>query len=104
MNYIQEEVTDNTVLGLDAKIRKQEFIEEHEEEWLERGLELKNKRLALDISITQLSRMLGTSTSRIRKFESGQPVMMSEHLIRTYKLALELVKLKMEKKLADIRL
>ena len=104
MNYIQEEVMENTVLGLDARLRKQEFIEEHEEEWLERGLELKNKRIALDISITQLSKMLGTSTSRLRKFEAGEPIMMADHLISTYKLALELTKLKMEQKLAAINL
>ncbi|MBD1379076.1 helix-turn-helix domain-containing protein [Metabacillus arenae] len=102
MNYITQEEVDNTFLGQVAE--KEQFIEENKEEWLKIGSELQNKRLELGISVSQLSKLLGTSDTRIRNFESGEPVMMSNHLISTYKLALELTKMKQEQKLANFTL
>ncbi|MFK9119115.1 helix-turn-helix domain-containing protein [Peribacillus frigoritolerans] len=74
----------NTQLNRDA------FIKENQTEWVSIGAELKSKRLYLGLSLAEMSRRLGTSTTRIRKFESGKPVYMAGSLEQCYKMALRL--------------
>ncbi|MGD6781350.1 hypothetical protein ACQCT3_18110 [Sutcliffiella horikoshii] len=72
----------------------QEFIQENQGEWINVGQSLLKKRESLGFTASDISKLLGTSASRIRKFELGQPVMMAKHLERTYRLALDSVLLK----------
>lgn len=68
---------------------RKRFIEKNQDRWLEIGQGLERQREEMDITLTQLSDILGTSRTRIRKFEKGEPVKMAEHLRRTYQMALD---------------
>ncbi|MED4354469.1 hypothetical protein P9265_19520 [Schinkia azotoformans] len=65
------------------------YVQVNHEEWKEIGQDLKQQREELNLGITKLAEMLGTSASRIRNFEQGLPITMSKHLEQCYKLALE---------------
>ncbi|MGP7815532.1 helix-turn-helix domain-containing protein [Niallia sp. 01092] len=80
---------------------KQQFILDNTKEWTQRGQRLKERREKLQISLTSLSKMLGTSTSRIRKFENGEPVTLSKSLESSYQMALEMHELKQPKNMID---
>src|SRR5690606_36572940 len=75
---------------------KELFIKENQNEWIEIGNELCDQRIELGITLAEMSRLLGTSTTRIRNFEKGMPVMMANGLKASYKLALELTKKRQE--------
>ncbi|MGP7815531.1 helix-turn-helix domain-containing protein [Niallia sp. 01092] len=74
--------------------RKERYKLANKLDWFKRGQELKQQRESLGLSLTKLAQMIGTSPSRISNFEQGEPVMMSNQLAQSYKLALEHYELK----------
>jgi len=83
---------------IENKRRKERFAIVNKKEWFEIGQALKEKRLELEISLTKMGRILKTSTSRISNLENGKGVMMADHLIASYKIALELERIQRQEK------
>ncbi|SNS86542.1 hypothetical protein SAMN05444672_10328 [Bacillus sp. OK838] len=79
---------------IENRNRKERFALVNKKEWFEIGQALKEKRLELGISLTKMGQILKTSTSRILNLENGKGVMMADHLIASYKLVLELERIK----------
>ena len=76
--------------------RKERYVIVNKKEWLEIGQSLKEQRLGIGISLTKIGRILKTSTTRISNMENGKGVMMADHLIASYKLVLELERIKLK--------
>lgn len=73
---------------------KEEFMEYSKDFWFQEGQALKQRRLDLGIKLVDIARMIGCSETRVWKFENGRPVMMSNSLEKSYKLALDHIYLK----------
>ncbi|MBX9967229.1 helix-turn-helix transcriptional regulator [Priestia aryabhattai] len=78
--------------------RKKRFIKVNKKEWFELGQALKEERLELGISLTKMGQLLDTSPSRISNMENGKGVTMANHLRASYKLVLELERIKQQEK------
>ncbi|MCI1763136.1 helix-turn-helix domain-containing protein [Heyndrickxia oleronia] len=78
------------------KERKERYTLLNKKEWFESGQVLKQQRLELGVSLAKMGQLLNTSTSRIANLENGKPVMMHDNLIASYKLVLELEKMKQD--------
>ena len=72
------------------EIRKERYTALNQNEWAIKGENLRDKRIKLGISLAEMSRRMGTATSRIRNFENGDGVMMAKSLEAFYKTILEL--------------
>lgn len=106
LRYVSSEKDDNEIVGYliadgdtvlvdnEKKKRKERYTLLNKKEWFESGQVLKQQRLELGISLTKMGQLLNTSTSRIANLENGKPVMMHDNLIASYKLVLELEKMK----------
>ncbi|MBT2278854.1 helix-turn-helix transcriptional regulator [Priestia megaterium] len=103
LNQIVEYITANgqtapATHDIENRKRKERFVIVNKKEWFEIGQALKGKRLELGISLTKIGKILKTSTSRISKLENGKGVMMADHLRASYKLVLELERIKQQEK------
>ncbi|MBU8585905.1 helix-turn-helix domain-containing protein [Priestia megaterium] len=101
LNQIVEYITANgqttpATHDIENRKRKERFVIVNKKEWFEIGQALKGKRLELGISLTKMGKILKTSTSRISKLENGKGVMMADHLRASYKLVLELERIKQQ--------
>ncbi|RIJ63788.1 helix-turn-helix domain-containing protein [Rummeliibacillus sp. POC4] len=96
------ELGDISTADDENKQRKDRFKLVNKKEWLEIGQALKNERLELGISLNKMGRILNTSTSRISNLENGRPVMMADNLRASYKLALELERMKQQAEIKTI--
>lgn len=66
-----------------------DFIKENQSEWKAIGNDLRVRREKLGISIKELSEITGTSETRLRSFEKGEPISMAKHLQKVYELVFE---------------
>ncbi|WP_394531824.1 hypothetical protein C1N83_00200 [Priestia aryabhattai] len=82
--------------------RKKRFVKVNKKEWFELGQALKEERLKLGISLTKMGQILDTSPSRISNMENGKGVTMANHLRASYKLLLELERIKKAREIKEI--
>lgn len=64
-----------------------EFIKENTAKWQAEGAEHKAKRIACVMTLADLSRMTGFSSSKLRNFENGEPVNHRRAVEQSYKMA-----------------
>ncbi|MCM3325038.1 helix-turn-helix domain-containing protein [Cytobacillus kochii] len=83
---------------IEYRKRKERFVNVNKKKWFDIGQSLKAKRLELGITLTKMGQILRTSSTRISNLENGKGVMMAEHLIAGYKLALDLERIKQKGK------
>lgn len=83
---------------IENRKRKKRFVIANKKEWFEIGQALKEERLRLEISLAKMGQILKTSTSRISNLENGNGVMMADHLRASYRLVLELERIKQQEK------
>jgi transcriptional regulator with XRE-family HTH domain len=116
MGDISEEENPNEIVGyltadgqtiqsthdIEYRKRKGRFAIVNKKEWFEIGQALKEKRLKLGISLNKMGKILKTSTSRISNLENGKGVMMADHLIASYKLVLELERIKQQEEEIEV--
>ncbi|MDM5283120.1 helix-turn-helix domain-containing protein [Peribacillus frigoritolerans] len=69
------------------------WIEEQSEEWEEVGEECRTLRKIYGITVKELSSMLGISTTRIYKFENGQPIRDAFLVENAYRMAVTIYQL-----------
>lgn len=65
---------------------KELFILENAEEWKATGEQHKQIREKLGLTLAAMAKTLGTSASRLSRFEKGLPVQSVNQLIKGYKL------------------
>ncbi|UQZ76192.1 hypothetical protein C2I17_17410 [Niallia circulans] len=73
---------------------KEQYKEKNKDKWLIVGRNLRLERRKLGVTLSQIGTLLGTSPSRISKLENGKGVLLADHLIACYKLALILIRTK----------
>lgn len=73
--------------------RKDEYIQSNYLKWNDEGMVYRQKRKELGLSLRDISERLGTSTTRIRNFEVGEPVSQAEHLKASYNLLFDYIEL-----------
>lgn len=66
--------------------KRDEYIRSNTMKWLENGEKLRGRREKHRMSLRQVGELLGTSATRIRRLETGEPVSMAEHLTKCYNL------------------
>lgn len=76
----------NWIEMMDAKTRKkerrEEYIAAHQEEWIAQGLEIRNLRKNLKLTMEEFSEMVGLTPYRLRQLELGRPVRDGDILVR----------------------
>lgn len=91
---VMEQTIRNAIKDREAsKIRRAKYIEENSIKWLENGEKLVARRKKHRMSIRQVADLLGTSSSRIRRLEIGDPVSMASHLTKCYNLLFDHIEL-----------
>ncbi|WP_437828600.1 helix-turn-helix domain-containing protein [Niallia taxi] len=78
----------------EKKAIKEWYKEKNKERWLIEGKSLRLERKKLGITLKKIGQLLGTSPSRISNLENGKGVLMANQLIASYKLVLELTRIK----------
>lgn len=73
----------------DQESFKAEYIKDNEKQWKRIGSKLKKRREALGITLKDMSGRLGCSSSKLRNFENGRPVMVAEMLEKFYTYTLD---------------
>lgn len=94
-NKVLEEAVRQAILGQEESAkRRKEFVRANTMKWLENGEKLRERRLQHNMSLSEVGNLLGTSASRIRKIEVGDPVSMAEHLTNCYNLLFDYIELR----------
>lgn len=78
---------------IESSKKRQEYIRENTIKWLDEGEKYRNKRIELGLSLRDVGEMLGTSATRIRAFEVGNPVSQVNHLKASYNLLFDYIEL-----------
>lgn len=92
---VLEKAVRQAILGQEESAKKRnDFIRANTMEWLENGEELRERRLKNNMSLKEVGELLGTSASRIRRIEIGEPVSMAEHLTKSYNLLFDYIEFK----------
>lgn len=73
--------------------RKDEYIQSNYLKWNDEGMAFRQKRQELGLSLRDVGERLGTSATRIRSFEVGDPVSQVEHLKASYNLLFDYIEL-----------
>ncbi|MDX8045448.1 helix-turn-helix transcriptional regulator [Gracilibacillus sp. S3-1-1] len=73
--------------------RKEQFLIDNYVKWNEEGQYFRKKRNQLGLTLNRAAELLGTSSTRIRKFEIGEPISMANHLKKTYSLLIDHIEL-----------
>jgi predicted transcriptional regulator len=76
------------------EVKRKKFISENQKEWVLIGENLKKSREDAGYSMAYVARNLGISPSRLKKFESGQPVDSAKLIESAYKHFMKLCKVK----------
>lgn len=93
-DVILEEAVRNAMKGQVEKDKKRrQFVIENTMEWLEQGEKLKARREKHNMSLREVATRLGTSATRIRSLEVGDPVSMAKHLTVCYNLLFDHIEL-----------
>lgn len=101
-NEVLEEAVRQTILNQEENTqRRKEFVRENTIKWLENGESLRSRREKHRMSLRQVGDLLGTSATRIRRLETGEPVMLAAHLTKCYNLLFD--HLELHAALLDLR-
>jgi transcriptional regulator with XRE-family HTH domain len=84
-----------TIQLTQQQLEREQFIQENQAEWEAKGIQYRDRRIDLGITLREMSIKMGTSSTRIRNFEKGLPVIMPNAIEQSYKMALELLELEM---------
>lgn len=87
--------------NLSKEQRREQFLIENYLHWNELGQSFRKKREQHGLSLSRVAEMLGTSASRVRKFEIGAPISLANHLEKSYALLLD--HLELHAALLDLR-
>ncbi|HLR02831.1 MAG TPA: hypothetical protein VK111_08845 [Virgibacillus sp.] len=68
------------------QMRKENYIRKNYLKWNEEGKTFRDRRMELGLSLRDVGKILGTSATRIRRFEIGDPVSQARHLKASYEL------------------
>jgi len=79
---------------IESSKKRQEYIRENTIKWLDEGEKYRNKRIELGLSLRDVGEKLGTSATRIRAFEVGDPVSQVNHLKASYDLLIEHIEMR----------
>lgn len=74
-------------------VRREQFIQENILKWNDEGMILRERRLKHGYSLADIEKLLGTSASRIRSLEVGEPVSMAGHLKKSLDLLYDHIEL-----------
>jgi len=89
-----EEAVKKAILDSEDNYRKrEEFIHENYQEWRNEGIKYRHKREELGLSLRKVGELLGTSSTRIRNFEVGEPVSQVKQLKASYDLLFDYINL-----------
>lgn len=80
--------------------RRLNFINEHQQEWIQEGRRFCEIRDKLGITRREICDMMGISKHTIEKFETGKPIERRQFVVNSYTMALKSFVNQME---ADIR-
>lgn len=86
---------------LERAARREDWIKKNTLQWLENGEALRVRREEHGMSLREVGNLLGTSATRVRKLEIGEPVSMAKHLTKSYELLLD--HLELHAALLDLR-
>jgi|SRR5699024_844972 len=89
----QELLTKIEESRIESSKKRQEYIRENTIKWLDEGEKYRNKRIELGLSLRDVGEKLGTSATRIRAFEVGDPVSQVDHLKTSYTLLFDYIEL-----------
>lgn len=70
--------------------QRQLYVEENKEFWIEEGQEMKSKREELGISKNEMARMIGCSSSKLTRYENGEPINSPKMMKHGYRNVLKL--------------
>lgn len=83
----KEEALKQAILNQEeSSIRREKYIKENTIKWLENGESLRIRREKHRMSLKEVGDLLGTSPTRVRRLEVGDPVSMAKHLTKSYEL------------------
>ncbi len=86
----------NEALQQERNKRRDEYVRINTMKWLENGDKLSTRRKKHNMSLREVASHLGTSATRIRSLEVGDPVSMAEHLTTCYNLLFDYIELRNE--------
>src|SRR5690625_1176204 len=78
---------------MDSEERREKYIKENYVYWNEAGRHFRKEREKRHLSLNEVSELLGTSASRVRRFEIGEPVSQADHLKTVYEMLFDYVDL-----------
>lgn len=80
-------------MNKEREARREQFLIENYVRWNEEGMKLRERRFKHGYSLADVEKLLGTSASRIRSFEVGEPVSMAGHLKKSLELLYDHIEL-----------
>jgi transcriptional regulator with XRE-family HTH domain len=94
-NYNRGNLYMETIQLTQQQLEREQYIQENQAEWEAKGIQYRDRRIDQGITLRQMAIKMGTSSTRIRNFEKGLPVIMPNAIEQSYKMALELLELEM---------
>lgn len=91
--YFDNNVEGNGVVAMkkmkEENAKKKDYIDAHQDEWQQTGQMFRQRRKQQKLSLISIGSMLGTSATRISRFERGYPIQRRKWLQESYKTGLE---------------
>lgn len=102
-NIITKELLEEALeSSIERTKKRMEFINDKHFEWKAEGMKFRKRRENLSLSMAKVGQMLGTSKTRIWRFEVGEPISQVEHLKASYNLLLKHIEMNMNINSDDI--
>lgn len=80
-----------------SRNQRKDYVKVMQEEWVQEGQEMKSKREELGINKNEMAQMIGCSTSKLTRYENGEPINSPKMMRNGYQNVIDLMAIRYNK-------